>query len=190
MLLIGLFYLVMAIIPAVISIFKDSVFIHIWHIISIWAALFFILLAACLYTGCYVKARSAFSSETRYSKLGSKMFAFIWTASFLLMFNAAWATAVAVLWEREKHRRYGHNDVYAAGAAYNSSSSDAHLDKSTYNSDQKPHRGTFFTRLRTKKKYTNTASTSEPEEVEYTTTDYVTQPAPAADRVTQAPAAV
>ncbi|QLG74241.1 hypothetical protein HG535_0G01250 [Zygotorulaspora mrakii] len=190
MLLIGLFYIVLSIIPAIVLLFKSSVAMHIWHNLAIWAALLFVLLSACLYTGCYVKARSGFNSEGRHSKLGAKMFAFIWTTSFLLMWNAAWAVAGAVLSKRDRYNAYGRGEVYGTGATYNSSSSDGHMDKSTYNSEQQHNRGRFFTRLGAKNKSANPATTAEPDEVEYTTTDYVTQPATEANRTEQVPSAV
>lgn len=180
MLLIGLVFIVGAIIPAVVMIFKTITVMAIWSTVSTWIAFFFILLAACLYTGCYAKAKNAFSDSNRSSKLGAKNFAFLWTTVFLLLVNTIWSTITVVLHGMNKFRDYKESDHYAGGAGgYNNASSmdTTHNDKSTYDSDKHHSDRTFFTRLRTKKKMMQTQEPGEqPEEVQYVTRDFVSQP--------------
>lgn len=176
MLLIGLLFLVSAIIPAVVMIFKTITVMAVWSTVSTWIAFFFILLAACLYTGCYAKAKVAFDGRNRYSKLGPRNFAFLWTTVFLLLVNTIWSTITVAIHGKNKYRDYRESDHYAGGAGtYNNSSSmDTHNDKSTYDSEKHHPNRTFFTRLRTKKKMMHSQEQGEPtEEVQYVTRDYV-----------------
>ncbi|EDO17979.1 hypothetical protein Kpol_1054p26 [Vanderwaltozyma polyspora DSM 70294] len=105
-LLVSLFFIVTAIIPQIINIFKVIPGIAIWSTVSCWFAMFFMTLTSCLYTGCYVKARQAFNRRDRRAKLGAKNFAFIWTSTFLLMVNSVWETATVVLSKKSKYDRY------------------------------------------------------------------------------------
>lgn len=174
MLLIGLVFIVGAIIPALVAIFKVATPLAIWSTVSTWIAFFFILLAACLYTGCYAKAKDAFHDDGRRGKLGAKNFGFLWTTVFLLLVNTIWTTVTVVLHRKNKRNQYGDSEAYAG---YNTSSIDTHNDKSTYNSEKPPQHqtGTFFTRLRTKKKMMRTQDTEPAEDVEYTTREDVVQ---------------
>ncbi|SCU96463.1 LAME_0F16336g1_1 [Lachancea meyersii CBS 8951] len=105
MLLVGLVYIVAALIPVAITIFSTSV-INSWlAVMALWLAAFFVTLAACLYTACYVKARGVFTSNNRNAKLGVKNFAFIWTSVAILMACAIWSSVVAVFFTTKRISR-------------------------------------------------------------------------------------
>lgn len=184
MLLIGLFSIVLTIIPATVMIFKTITSMAIWNTIGNWTSLFFILLSACLYTGCYAKAKVGFDGRSRFSKLGPRNFAFIWTSVFLLLLTAIWATITVGIHGKNKFKDYARESgSYGGGFHNNSSSADTHMDKSTFNSEKPPRNRAFFTKLRTKKKLMQSPSQEHGEpadEVEYVTRDYVVQQQPAA----------
>ncbi|QLL32549.1 hypothetical protein HG536_0D00710 [Torulaspora globosa] len=178
MLLIGLFFLILTIIPATVILFKTVTSMAIWLTVGTWTSLFFILLAACLYTGCYAKAKKGFHSQGRRGKMGPRNFAFIWTSVFLLLVDAIWASVTLGLHRRKKSRDSG---TYGGGFHDNTSSSEGHMDKSTFNSE-KPRSRTFFTKLRTKRElmhphaHSPTRDQAVPaDEVEYETREYAVQ---------------
>ncbi|SCU87839.1 LADA_0E06480g1_1 [Lachancea dasiensis] len=114
MLLIGLFYEVCALVPVLISIFSSSLMASFLAVLSLWLAWFFVTLSACLYTGCYVKARNVFSDGGRHAKLGAKNFGLIWTSVALLLACAIWSSVVATFYgmrrlsrNDQEHRHYG-----------------------------------------------------------------------------------
>lgn len=179
MLLIGLFFLVLTIIPATVILFKTVTSMAIWLTVGTWTTLFFITLAACLYTGCYAKAVRGFHSKGRYAKMCPRNFAFIWTSVFLLLVDAIWASVTLGLHGKKKYKEYTRDSGnYGAGYHNNSSSSDGH-DKSTYSSE-KPRNRTFFTKLRTKRELHAHSPTRDQEaptdEVQYETREYAVQP--------------
>lgn len=104
MLLIAVFCEVMTLIPQIITVFKHirslSIFATVFH----WLSLFFILLAACLLTGCYAKGIRAFHSKNRHAKLGAKCFALLWTTVFLLLCTSIWMAVATFLKNREKRK--------------------------------------------------------------------------------------
>lgn len=108
MLLIAVFCEVMTLIPQIISVFKHirslSVFTTVFH----WLSLFFILLAACLLTGCYAKGIRAFHSKDRHAKMGVKCFALLWTTVFLLLCTSVWMAIATSLKKREKRKSTGY----------------------------------------------------------------------------------
>ncbi|QLQ79425.1 hypothetical protein HG537_0C00720 [Torulaspora globosa] len=192
MLLIGLFFIVLTIIPATVILFKTVTSMAICLTVGTWTALFFILLSACLYTGCYAKAKKGFHSEGRYAKMCPRNFAFIWTSVFLLLVDAIWAAVTLGLHGKKKYKEYTRETGgYGAGYHNNSSSSDGHMDKSTYSSE-KPRNRTFFTKLRTKRElmhphaHSPTRDQAGPaDEVEYETRDYVVTQQPVQQPVQQ-----
>ena len=101
MLLIGLFFLIIALVPVLISVFKSGVS-AVLSTVALWVAFFFITLSACLYTGCYVKGRSDFRDDGRSAKLNIKMFAFLWTTVFLLLLSALWSLILSVIFGVKK----------------------------------------------------------------------------------------
>ena len=105
MLLIAIFCEVMTLIPQIVSVFKHirslSVFATVFH----WLSLFFILLTACLLTGCYAKGIRAFHSQNRHAKMGVKCFALLWTTVFLLLCTSIWMAIATALKKREKRRK-------------------------------------------------------------------------------------
>ncbi|SCV05288.1 LANO_0H04192g1_1 [Lachancea nothofagi CBS 11611] len=111
MLLVGIFYIVCALVPVAITIFSTSLLASFFAVLALWLAWFFVTLAACLYTGCYVKARNAFSDNNRRAKLGDKNFAFIWTSVALLLACAIWSSVAGAFFGVEKYRnsRHGHH---------------------------------------------------------------------------------
>ena len=119
MLLIGLFFIVLAIVPLLVNIFKIIPGVAIFSTVNCWLAFFFILLSACLYTGCYVKARKAFHHDGRSAKLGANNFAFIWTSVFLLLVNSIWTTITATLHNKHKYDHYNDAPTYTAMTADN-----------------------------------------------------------------------
>lgn len=104
MLLVGLVFIVMAIVPLLATVFAASTWVASLSTVWLWSALFFVTLAACLYTGCYVKARNAFADNGRRAKLGSKNFAFIWTSVALLLICALWSTITTAVFGINKVR--------------------------------------------------------------------------------------
>ncbi|AGO10300.1 AaceriABL156Cp [[Ashbya] aceris (nom. inval.)] len=123
MLLIGLFFMVLAILPYIVSIFTEKAAYV--STPALWLALFFVTLAACLYTACYVKARNAFHSRNRYAKLGPRNFAFIWTTVALLFLNCVWSTFLAASRAVMSFRNRNKTDTYYDPA------SDKSFDNST-----------------------------------------------------------
>ncbi|SCU98302.1 LAMI_0F13982g1_1 [Lachancea mirantina] len=132
MLLIGIFYLVCAIVPMIVSIFMATVVGSFMAVLSLWLATFFITLAACLYTGCYVKARNAFHDGNRAARLGPKNFGFIWTSVALLLACSIWMTIAMTLFGVEKYQRqrhlhnrrsrlFGHQDSGTSSYSYDKS---------------------------------------------------------------------
>ncbi|CCF58628.1 hypothetical protein KAFR_0F00310 [Kazachstania africana CBS 2517] len=112
MLLIGFFFLMLTIIPTLVGIFTIIKGLAIFTTVMSWLAFFFMILAACLYTGCYVKARKAFHNNHRSAKLGAKNFAFIWTTVFLLLLNTIWSTFVSATHKGKKYSQYEEPEVY------------------------------------------------------------------------------
>lgn len=129
MLLIALFFLALAFIPLCITIFKTITGVAVFSTVTCWIALFFMTLAACLYTGCYVKARQAFHRNNRSAKLGAKNFGFIWTTVFLLLCNSIWAT-YTIVHHKKKNQRYGSYDDQDVYGNYQTSGETTQLDKS------------------------------------------------------------
>ncbi|QHS72026.1 Fmp45p [Saccharomyces paradoxus] len=131
MLLIALFFIVMALVPGFLATFLPFKAVPVLYCVLSWLAFFFIILAACLYTGCYVKARKTFHNSGRSARLGPKNFAFIWTSVFLMLVNAIWSTIFSAT--HKGHSTYSDHDMYAQ---YESPSVDtgAQMEKSTYNS--------------------------------------------------------
>ncbi|SCW03978.1 LAFE_0H03224g1_1 [Lachancea fermentati] len=107
MLLIGLTYIVCAIIPMFMSIFTLAFGCTLFTVLATWLAWFFITLAACLYTGCYVKARNVFHDNGRVARLGVKNFAFIWTSVALLTMCAIWSTVLVSVSRKLAKRNQG-----------------------------------------------------------------------------------
>lgn len=103
MLLIGLFFVLLTILPVLLSFFNIAI-AALLSVISSWAALFFVTLAACLYTACYVKGRNAFRDAGRSASMNTKMFAFLWTSVFLLLLSVLWSTILTVFFGVEKVR--------------------------------------------------------------------------------------
>lgn len=138
MLLIGLFFTICAIIPAIFSLFSNnfgflgSVFLT---ILPSWIAFFFITLSACLYTACYTKARRVFRNDSRSASLGTKNFAFIWTSVFLLLVSSLWYTISATAFGVMKFKQHRKSNNYG----YESSSGETYnVDKSTVDSAPAP----------------------------------------------------
>lgn len=116
MLLIGFVFIMLAIIPACVLIIKVFKGFAIFSTVMCWLAWFFIILSACLYTGCYVKARKAFHHDDRSAKIGPKNFAFIWVTVALLLFNSIWTTITAATHGKDKkykHYQSEEPEVYA-----------------------------------------------------------------------------
>lgn len=105
MLLIAVFCEVVTLIPQLIGIFKHIRILSILATVFHWLSLFFILLAACLYTGCYAKATRAFHSEDRSARMGAKCFALLWTSVFLLLCTSIWSVVATVLKKKEERNR-------------------------------------------------------------------------------------
>ncbi|CCF56201.1 hypothetical protein KAFR_0A07670 [Kazachstania africana CBS 2517] len=180
MLLIGLFFIMLVIIPQIVNIFFSSRMIG-FSAIAVafsWAALFFILLAACLYTGCYEKARRAFKHDGRFARLGKNNFAFIWTTVFLLLVSSIWTTIdtahVGYRYAKDGFSNNANNDTNNYDNAYYNSYPRAENDNNVVNdrtsSDSEPNehtspaqQPTFFTKMRTKK-HVKKANASEPDE--------------------------
>ncbi|CCE66137.1 hypothetical protein TPHA_0O01700 [Tetrapisispora phaffii CBS 4417] len=152
MLLIGLVFICLSIIPIFINIFKLVPGIVIWSTVATWLAFFFIILSACLYTGCYVKARKNFHHDGRHAKLGAKNFAFIWTSVFLLLISIVWTTLLSTLFTRDDHyRKSNYNvasttvDAEESGIPYNPGAPQPQAR------DIPTHKKRFFTTLKTRK---------------------------------------
>ncbi|SSD60730.1 uncharacterized protein SCODWIG_02491 [Saccharomycodes ludwigii] len=90
MLLIGLFFILCTLIPSVLALCFSIPSVLVCSSVFVWLSWFFITLAACLLTACYVKGRNAFQNDNRHAKLGVKNFAFIWTTVALLTISAFW----------------------------------------------------------------------------------------------------
>ncbi|CEP64628.1 SUR7/PalI family protein LALA0_S12e03268g [Lachancea lanzarotensis] len=118
MLLVGLVYVVLAVIPVAVTIFSTSL-VNAWlAVLALWLAWFFVTLAACLYTGCYVKGRNVFHDAQRSAKLGRKNFAFIWTSVALLLVCAIWSSIVASFFSARRlshSRQRRHYDTLEPG---------------------------------------------------------------------------
>lgn len=115
MLLIGVFFQACCLIPSLLSIFKLLKPMALVNLILTWISFFFIILAACLYTGCYVKAKKAFHSQNRMATLGSKNFGILWTTVFLLLCCAIWNTVSLVLLKKKQKR----DNLYVNNTANN-----------------------------------------------------------------------
>ena len=102
MLLIAIFFVFMVIFSLFVMFFKNFTVLAGIITASSWMALFFMTLSACLYTGCYVKARNAFHHDNRHAKLGAKNFGLIWTNVFLLLITTMWSTFMLITHKREK----------------------------------------------------------------------------------------
>ncbi|CCK72852.1 Fmp45p KNAG_0L02370 [Huiozyma naganishii CBS 8797] len=165
MLLIGLFFEVLTFFPAILSLFKVMAPTATFTTVMSWLALFFILLAACLYTGCYAKAKKAFHSQHRHAKMGAKNFAFLWTSVFLLMCTTAWTTVTIALHNKERKANNIHGGYAEDYAGYSTTDNTTAGDKSApydpeSGDDQQPatsHK--YFTKLRSKKHQKTTAVT-------------------------------
>lgn len=157
MLLVGIFFIVCAIVPLVATAFTASVWAGSFAALTLWLALFFVMLSACLYTGCYVKARNSFADSGRRAKLGKKNFAFIWTSVALLLACAIWSTvATAVFGVKKMHanKRYSYgSDSFDAG--------DKATTLDTYgnsaNRSHSPRRFKFYKKVRHQQVYTEPA---------------------------------
>ncbi|KAL6948510.1 hypothetical protein ACO0QE_000978 [Hanseniaspora vineae] len=124
MLLVGLFFEAVTIIPNLLALCLDYTAILICSSVFIWFAWFFITLAACLLTSAFVKGKNAFHDSGRSAHLGVKNFAFIWTSVFLLTICAIWHPISAtltkeynVLTKRNKNRWDEDKEYDQQGAA-------------------------------------------------------------------------
>ncbi|AMD19432.1 HBR531Wp [Eremothecium sinecaudum] len=122
MLLISLAFMLMSLLPAIASIFTERA--HIVSALPLWPALFFLTLAACFYTACFVKGRNGFRDAGRRANLGKKNFGFLWTSVFLLFLNCLWST-FASAFRAITNYRSRKNDTYY------DPHSDASFDNST-----------------------------------------------------------
>lgn len=154
MLLISLFFTVLAIVPIFLSIFKLARPLSITTCVLCWLSWFFITLAACLYTGCYAKAKNAFHHDDRHAKMGAKNFAFLWTTVFLMGVSSIWTMIDAITRRKEKYNKYRTTDVY----------SDTEVVGAVPPVESQPSSGrTFFRKLRTKKHETPAGVMAEEE---------------------------
>lgn len=146
MLLISLFFTVIAIVPVFMSVFLQKKSVSVVSCSFCWISWFFITLSACLYTGCYAKAKKAFHHDGRHAKMGAKCFAFIWTTVFLMMVCSIWTLVDAVTHKKEAYQ-YRTTEVYSEGEVVNPAVPEV---------EQQHTRRTFFTKLRSKKKVETT----------------------------------
>lgn len=130
MLLLGLLFLVLAIVPAGLAIFMRGK-ILVASVIPAWIALFFITLSACLYTGCYVKGRNAFHDSDRSASMNTKMFAFLWTTVFLLLGSSIWSLVNCIVYRKKVKPIKEVQQPYEATSSYDDS---YNVDKQTYES--------------------------------------------------------
>ncbi|QEU58309.1 Fmp45 [Kluyveromyces lactis] len=130
MLLIGLFFVVLTLIPMLLSFFKVGVG-AVLSTVSIWLALFFITLAACLYTACYVKGRNTFRDAGRSASMNTKMFAFLWTSVFLLLLSSFWSIILSVTIGVQKVKGANTYQPYEGTSSHDDS---YNVDKHTYES--------------------------------------------------------
>ncbi|KAL3229253.1 SUR7 family protein FMP45 [Nakaseomyces bracarensis] len=142
MLLISLFFTVIAIIPVFMSVFLQKKAMSVVSCTFCWISWFFITLAACLYTGCYAKAKKAFHHDNRHAKMGVKCFALLWTTVFLMMICSIW-TLVDAITHKKYEQKYRTNEVYTETEV---------VSPVVPEVEPQHTRRTFFTKLRTKKK--------------------------------------
>lgn len=114
MLLIAVFFEVCTLVPQIIGVFKHIRPLSIFATVTHWLSLFFLLLAACLLTGCHAKGIRAFHGRDRHAKMGAKCFALLWTSVFLLLCTSIWSVVATALKKKEERNstRY-----YTTGAA-------------------------------------------------------------------------
>ncbi|CCD26556.1 Fmp45p NDAI_0H03830 [Naumovozyma dairenensis CBS 421] len=112
MLLIGTAFTIFTIVPQFISFFLHRNVTNFITMAFSWIAFFFLLLAACLYTGCYVKARKAFHHDDRDAHMGAKNFGFIWASVALMLINSIATTVYAALHKRDNTpTAYDHSNM-------------------------------------------------------------------------------
>lgn len=111
-LLIALFFIMITFIPVFGSVFALVKGLSIWACVTAWLGFWSIILSACLYTGCYVKARQAFHRNDRSAHLGAKNFAFIWVVTFLMLVVAIWTTILSSTHGKDRED-YEYNEAYA-----------------------------------------------------------------------------
>ncbi|CCD25668.1 uncharacterized protein NDAI_0F03500 [Naumovozyma dairenensis CBS 421] len=96
MLLISLFLIISTIILSIVRLFmmRDRI-VSRMTVVFHWLSFFFILLTACLYTGCYAKAKNVFNNAGRAARLGPNNFGFLWTSVFLLLLTSYLASILS-----------------------------------------------------------------------------------------------
>lgn len=95
--LVGLFFLVIALLPFMLQACIKHTMVYIVSTMSVWAAWFYLTLGACLWTSAFVMGKHAFTDAGISAKLGVKMFAFLWTTVFLISASALWQPISAIL---------------------------------------------------------------------------------------------
>ncbi|SCU93170.1 LAFA_0F15038g1_1 [Lachancea sp. 'fantastica'] len=155
MLLVGLVYIVIALVPVFVTIFSTSL-VNAWlAVLAVWLAWFFVTLAACLYTGCYVKGRKVFSDAQRHAKLGPRNFAFIWTSVALLLACAIWSSVAASFFSARRFSgsRHDRNRRRYEGLESGFSDDTYGGDKTTLDTgdNRSGHRNVKFWKMRVKR---------------------------------------
>lgn len=117
--LVGLFFLVVGLLPFVLQSCIKHTAVYIISTMSVWAAWFYLTLGACLWTSAFVIGKHDFTNDGISAKLGVKMFAFLWTTVFLISVAALWQPISAILSKKHNNATEQQNKEIQQGEYVN-----------------------------------------------------------------------